>query len=237
MERARHHRKSLVRRRQHRRGGGCEQRAGWLHALGRPPGPIAINENLYKKLTFRPADLMPITVLGMAPNVLDVRRGFPAKTVKELTDHAKSNPGNITFASQGNGSTSHLAAILLEKLTGTKTVHVPCRGSEWSEERNDFNEVSRSILGGVPIRGRNAAPAGSNRSPHVPTGKLQPFTRGFAGFPVNPDTSLLLTPPCRLAFELCSTNPVCPAEREILLHRPLRSVLSTPGSIAKCGVG
>ncbi|MEA2894653.1 MAG: hypothetical protein QOJ84_268, partial [Bradyrhizobium sp.] len=97
--------------------------------LASPPGPIAINENLYKRLSFRPADLMPITVLGTAPNVLDVRPGFPAKTVKELIDYARANPEKVTFASQGNGTTSHLTAILFEKLTGTKMVHVPYRGT------------------------------------------------------------------------------------------------------------
>jgi tripartite-type tricarboxylate transporter receptor subunit TctC len=97
--------------------------------LASPPGPIAINENLYKKLSFRPADLMPITVLGTAPNVLDVRPDFPAKTVKELIDYAKVHPDKVTFASQGNGTTSHLTAILFEKLTGTKMVHVPYRGT------------------------------------------------------------------------------------------------------------
>lgn len=97
--------------------------------LASPPGPIAINENLYKRLSFRPADLMPITVLGTAPNVLDVRPGFPARTVKELIDYAKANPDKVTFASQGNGTTSHLTAILFEKLTGTKMVHVPYRGT------------------------------------------------------------------------------------------------------------
>jgi tripartite-type tricarboxylate transporter receptor subunit TctC len=97
--------------------------------LASPPGPIAINENLYKKLSFRPQDLMPITVLGTAPNVLDVRTDFPAKTVKELIDYAKANPGKVSFASQGNGSTSHLTAILFEKLTGTKMVHIPYRGT------------------------------------------------------------------------------------------------------------
>src|SRR6201986_1773014 len=97
--------------------------------LASPPGPIAINENLYKKLSFRPADLMPITVLGTAPNVLDVRPDFPAKTVKELIDYAKAHPDKITFASQGNGTTSHLTAVLFEKLTGTKMVHIPYRGT------------------------------------------------------------------------------------------------------------
>jgi tripartite-type tricarboxylate transporter receptor subunit TctC len=61
--------------------------------------------------------------------VLDVRPGFPAKTVKELIDYAKTNPDKVTFASQGNGSTSHLTAILFEKLTGTRMVHVPYRGT------------------------------------------------------------------------------------------------------------
>jgi tripartite-type tricarboxylate transporter receptor subunit TctC len=97
--------------------------------LASPPGPVAINEALYKKLAFHPADLMPITVLGTAPIVLDVRPDFPARTVGELIDYAKANPGKVSFASQGNGSTSHLTAILFEKLTGTKMVHVPYRGT------------------------------------------------------------------------------------------------------------
>jgi tripartite-type tricarboxylate transporter receptor subunit TctC len=97
--------------------------------LASPPGPVAINENLYKKLSFRPADLMPITVLGTAPNVLDVRPDFPAKTVRELIDYAKANPDRVSFASQGNGTTSHLTAVLFEKLTGTKMVHIPYRGT------------------------------------------------------------------------------------------------------------
>jgi tripartite-type tricarboxylate transporter receptor subunit TctC len=95
--------------------------------LASPPGPIAINEMLYKKLSFRPSELKPITVLGTAPNVLDVRPDFPAKTVQELVDYAKANPGKVSFASQGNGSTSHLTAF--EKLTGTRMVHIPYRGT------------------------------------------------------------------------------------------------------------
>lgn len=97
--------------------------------LASPPGPIAINEALYKKLSFRPSELKPITVLGTAPNVLDVRPDFPAKTVQALVDYAKANPGKVSFASQGNGSTSHLTAILFEKLTGTRMVHIPYRGT------------------------------------------------------------------------------------------------------------
>jgi tripartite-type tricarboxylate transporter receptor subunit TctC len=97
--------------------------------LASPPGPLAINANLYKKLSFRPTDLMPVAMLGTAPNVLDVRPDFPATTVKELIDYARANPEKVSFASQGNGSTSHLTAILFEKLTGTRMVHIPYRGT------------------------------------------------------------------------------------------------------------
>jgi tripartite-type tricarboxylate transporter receptor subunit TctC len=97
--------------------------------LASPPGPIAINESLYKKLSFKPSDLMPVTVIGTAPNVLDVRPGFPAKTVQDLIAYAKINPNKVSFASQGNGSTSHLTAILFQKLTGIQMLHVPYRGT------------------------------------------------------------------------------------------------------------
>lgn len=99
--------------------------------LASPPGPLAINQSLYKpaSLGFKPPDMVPITVLGAVPNVLDVRPGFPAKTAQELIAYAKANPGKVSFASQGIGSTSHLTGILFQKLTGTKMVHIPYRGT------------------------------------------------------------------------------------------------------------
>jgi tripartite-type tricarboxylate transporter receptor subunit TctC len=99
--------------------------------LASPPGPLAINESLYKpeSLGFKPNDMEPITVLGAVPNVLDVRLNFPAKSAQELIAYAKANPGKVSFASQGNGSTSHLTGILFQKLTGTQMVHIPYRGT------------------------------------------------------------------------------------------------------------
>lgn len=99
--------------------------------LASPPGPLAINESLYKpdSLGFRPSDLEPVTVLGAVPNVLDVRPDFPAKSAKELIEYAKANPGKVSFASQGNGSTSHLTGILFQKLTNVQMVHIPYRGT------------------------------------------------------------------------------------------------------------
>jgi tripartite-type tricarboxylate transporter receptor subunit TctC len=97
--------------------------------LASPPGPIAINDNLYKKLAFRPTEFEPIIVLGTVPNVLVVKPAFPAKTARELIAYIKANPGKVAFASQGNGSTSHLSAMSFQKLTGTQMVHVPYRGT------------------------------------------------------------------------------------------------------------
>jgi tripartite-type tricarboxylate transporter receptor subunit TctC len=62
-------------------------------------------------------------------NVLDVRPDFPAKNAKELIEYAKANPGKVSFASQGNGSTSHLTGILFQKLTNVQMVHIPYRGT------------------------------------------------------------------------------------------------------------
>jgi tripartite-type tricarboxylate transporter receptor subunit TctC len=97
--------------------------------LACPPGPIAINDHLYQKLSFQPSKFEPVIVLGSVPNVLVVKPTFPAGTAQELIAHLKANPGKVTFASQGNGSTSHLSAMLFQKLTGTHMLHVPYRGT------------------------------------------------------------------------------------------------------------
>jgi tripartite-type tricarboxylate transporter receptor subunit TctC len=97
--------------------------------LASPPGPIVINDHLYATLAFQPARFEPVVVLGTVPNVLLVQPAFPAKTVQELITYAKAHPNKVTFASQGNGSTSHLSAMLFQKLTSTQMVHVPYRGT------------------------------------------------------------------------------------------------------------
>jgi tripartite-type tricarboxylate transporter receptor subunit TctC len=97
--------------------------------LASPPGPLVINEALYKELTFRPSDFEPAIVMGSVPNVMDVRPGFPAKSGRDVLNYILANPGKVTFASQGVGTTSHLAGILFEKLSNSSMVHVPYTGS------------------------------------------------------------------------------------------------------------
>ena len=94
-----------------------------------PPGPIAINHHLYKGLTFDPTRWVPVTVIATVPNVLAVSTKLPAKDVAEFIAYLKSNPGKVSYASQGNGSTSHLTASMFMQLTGTKMVHVPYKGT------------------------------------------------------------------------------------------------------------
>jgi tripartite-type tricarboxylate transporter receptor subunit TctC len=94
-----------------------------------PPGPIAINHLLYKKLSFDPTRWVPVTVLATVPNVLAVSNKLPVNNVPELIAYLKANPGKVSYASQGNGSTSHLTANLFMSLTGTSMVHVPYKGT------------------------------------------------------------------------------------------------------------
>src|SRR5262249_24143047 len=97
--------------------------------LASQPAPIPRHVALYQKLTFDLAALEPVAVMSKFPNVLLVRPDFPARTAQEFIAYAKANPGKVTFASQGHGTTSHLTAELFANVTGTKMLHVPYRGT------------------------------------------------------------------------------------------------------------
>src|SRR5678816_907249 len=101
---------------------------GGYTLLCAPPPPLAINHNLYKSLPYDWAKFVPITVLALTPNVITARKDLPANTAQELIAYAKANPGKVTYASQGNGSTSHLSAAMLSAQAGIQMVHVPYRG-------------------------------------------------------------------------------------------------------------
>lgn len=94
-----------------------------------PPGPVAINHNLYKTMTFDPTKWVPITVVATVPNVLAISNKLPVNNFNEFVAYLKANPEKVSYASQGNGSTSHLTANLFMQLTGTRMLHVPYRGT------------------------------------------------------------------------------------------------------------
>lgn len=92
-----------------------------------PPSPLSFNHLLYRDPGYEPTKFVPITMLAKIPNVLAVRKDLPATTLKQLIDYGKANPGKLSYASQGVGSTAHLSAAQLEARAGIKMVHVPYR--------------------------------------------------------------------------------------------------------------
>jgi tripartite-type tricarboxylate transporter receptor subunit TctC len=96
--------------------------------LAAPPPPLAINQSLYPRLGFDPAAFVPVTVMAQSPNVLMVHPKIPASNLGELIAYAKANPGKLTYASSGAGSTPHLSMELLRSLTGIELIHVPYKG-------------------------------------------------------------------------------------------------------------
>lgn len=97
--------------------------------LASPPGPIAINHHLYTKLSFDPTRWVPITVLATVPNVLAVSTKVPVQNLAEFIAYLKANPRKVSYASQGNGSTSHLTASMFMQITGTEMIHIPYKGT------------------------------------------------------------------------------------------------------------
>jgi tripartite-type tricarboxylate transporter receptor subunit TctC len=95
-----------------------------------PPSPLSFNHLLYRDPGYDPTKFVPITMLAKIPNVLAVRRDLPAATLQDLIAYGKANPGKLTYASQGVGSTAHLSAAQLEVQAGIRMVHVPYRGAQ-----------------------------------------------------------------------------------------------------------
>ena len=93
-----------------------------------PPGPLAINQSLYKQLSYKPQEFVPLTVVGAVPNVVIVRKELPVNSLKQLIGYVKANPGKVSVGSQGSGGTPHLTAMMFQRMTDTHMVHVPYRG-------------------------------------------------------------------------------------------------------------
>jgi tripartite-type tricarboxylate transporter receptor subunit TctC len=143
--------------------------------LASQPAPITTNPLLYKSVTFDPARFTPIAVMTTIPNTLTVRADFPAKNVQEFIAYAKANPGKLSYASQGNGTTSHLTAVMFEQATGTKLLHIPYRGT--APAINDllgghvdafFNEFATSIEMHKTGKARILAVTTPTRVPELP---------------------------------------------------------------------
>lgn len=125
-------------------------------------GTFAINVALYPKLPYDPVnDMQPLTLAVTTPNVLVANPNFPANDVRELIAFAKKNPGKLTWASSGTGSSDHLSAELFKLLTGTFGVHIPYRGGA---------AAMQDLMGGqVDVSFQNMGAA----VPHIRAGRLK----------------------------------------------------------------
>jgi tripartite-type tricarboxylate transporter receptor subunit TctC len=128
-----------------------------------------INPALYAKLPYGPDDHVPVTVLAEYPFVITVHPSLPVKNVKELVAFAKARPGQLTFASSGNGSGPHLGMELFKNMAGIDVVHVPYKGAGQA--------MSDLLSGQVPIflnnflAGAQMIKAGRLRALAVTSGK------------------------------------------------------------------
>ncbi|WP_413890295.1 tripartite tricarboxylate transporter substrate binding protein [Candidatus Skiveiella danica] len=91
--------------------------------------PLTISPALYATLPYRPEQIVPIGLIGRVPNVLLVNPKSGINTVVELIARAKKTPGQLNYASNGNGTSLHLSAELFKTTTGTFITHIPYRGA------------------------------------------------------------------------------------------------------------
>jgi tripartite-type tricarboxylate transporter receptor subunit TctC len=127
-------------------------------------GPLANAPTLYAKLGYDPArDFAPIILTGTQPNLLAVNNSVPVKTTRELVALAKLRPGQLSYASVGNGSVSHLCMELFKTQAGADLLHVPFNGGP---------PAALAVAAG-DVQVIFAAP--SNLMAHIASGKLRPL--------------------------------------------------------------
>jgi tripartite-type tricarboxylate transporter receptor subunit TctC len=125
---------------------------------------LAVNATLVKKLPFDPLkDLAPVSLLSSAPLVLVVHPSVPAKTVQELVALAKKHKGKLNAASNGSGTTSHLAIEMLKQAAGIDVVHVPYKGGGPAVTAMMAGEVELRFSGQLAV------------IPHVRSGRVRPL--------------------------------------------------------------
>jgi tripartite-type tricarboxylate transporter receptor subunit TctC len=130
--------------------------------LAAPNGNLVVNPHMYEKLSYDVfKDLVPVTRIASVQNVLVVPPELAAKNMKELIALAKAKPGELTFASPGNGSQAHVAVELLKLQLGLNIVHVPY---------TSVGNAMKDLLGGRISMMVAQVPAAQ---PHIQAGKLR----------------------------------------------------------------
>jgi tripartite-type tricarboxylate transporter receptor subunit TctC len=182
----------------------------------------AISASLYPRLAFAPIDdFVGISLLGREPGVLVVHPSMPAKSVAELVALAKAKPGELNYASSGNGSGQHLFMAMFASMAGIKMTHVPYKGS---------GQATTDLLAGtVPM----AIPGTQAMLKHIKDNKLRPLaTTGVTRSPRLPDVPTLAESglagySAYVWMGLLAPKGTPPAIVE-RLNRELKATLATP---------
>ncbi|MDB5857475.1 MAG: hypothetical protein JWQ76_1164, partial [Ramlibacter sp.] len=184
--------------------------------------PQAISPNLYGNLGFDPVeDFTPISLFGREPSVLVVNPKLPVHSIREFIDYVKARPGQLDYASSGNGSAQHLFTAMLLSAAGLKMAHVPYRGSAQA--------VQDLVAGQVLV----AMPGLASMMPHIREKRLVPLAvSGASRSPLLPDVPTLAESgfPGFTAYVwsgLVAPKGTSPAVIE-RLHRELTTALHTP---------
>lgn len=126
-------------------------------------GTIAINPALYTKVRYSPEkDFAPITLVAKSANILLVPPALPVRSVRELIQYAKANPGRLSFGSAGNGSSNHLSGELLKTMAGIDMMHIPYKGT--AAAMSDLLGGRISLMFDTIITGMQQVKAGKLRA-------------------------------------------------------------------------
>jgi tripartite-type tricarboxylate transporter receptor subunit TctC len=185
-------------------------------------GVMAINNALYKNMTYDAAkDLEPVLFVASITNVLIVPPDLPAKNVRDLVAMAKKEPGKLSFASSGAGSSTHMSAELFKAMSGTDILHVPYKGS---------GQAMPDLMSGrVQLMFENAPGAVS----HIKAGKLRALAQtGLKRSPALPDVPTVDESGVK-GYESLSWSGIAVAAgtpRAVIdrLNRDLNAVLAQP---------
>ena len=189
-------------------------------------GPFVIAPHLIKAQYDALKDLDPITVAVQAPNVLVVPAASPLKSMADVMAYLKANPGKMTFASSGNGSSDHLTAELFWQQTGTSGVHVPYKGGGPVMTDLLGNQVMSSFMN------INTA------MPQIKAGKLRPLSITSARrSPLLPDVPTLEEGGVKDAnvysWQAVAGPHGMPADLKKKLQTEIAAILNEPATKAK----
>lgn len=156
------------------------------------PASMVTNRFLYKKLSYDPDAFEKVAVVAVTPNILLANPSLPFRTLPEMVAYAKANPGKLTYASFGTGTTSHIAGEMLKAAAGIDIVHVPYKGAGEAIPALLAGQVSMyfdTIMTGLPfvksgkLRALGMSTARrSPQAPEIPTIAEQ----GYPGFDIAP---------------------------------------------------